>query len=824
MHRVLLAKTRRDLRRRLPQFAAIGVTVMVGVLLFVSGYDAYRNLGSSYEHTYSRLHFADLTASGGDARKVAAAARSADGVEYVSTRTQGRLPVRAGGTEVLGRVTGTPAGSRPDVNRVDVVSGHRPRAGDTSGVLVERHTARTFGLSPGDTVRMHDDSRWRKATVRGVADSPEYLWPALTRQQVLGDPHDFAVFFAPEASVHKLAGRTPQTLVRLSDAARGDEAATDAVTRRLRAAGATDVQPRSEQPSDAALNEDLDGFSQLSVAFPVLFLSAAAVAAYVLITRLVLSERTVIATFLAAGAPRGTVARHYLGHGVLAGTGGAVLGVTLGAVATTAMTHAYTAELGIPYTLVERRPWVMAAGLLFGVAVGLVGGAAPAWATTRTAPAESMRGDGGTLGPPGPWSRLLARARRLPLTLRLALRELGRSRRRTLATMLGGVLALVLVLASAGLATSMKAAMDTQFGTVQREDATVTTAAGAGPGAGSDADRGAGPGADHAASRDTAGLARALRSVDGVAAVEPTTTARVTATANGESYGTPLTGYRPHTAMHGFRTPGGAERRLPADGVLAGKALAARLHLSTGDRFTVRTADGGQRRVRLSGLVDEPMGSALYGTQATVEAATGLGTNGYALRFTSSPATSGSAASGPGTPGPAGSSSHDRIREEVTALDGVVAYADSKAVKRQTDRYMTLFRVFVGVMLLLGGVLALTVIHVTMTVNIAERTNELATLRASGVPLRRIAGLLAAENLTATVLALPVGLAAGFAAARASLESFSSDMLSMRLEIGWPVVAGAAAAVLAASLLSQLPAVRAVQRLDVARVVRERAG
>jgi putative ABC transport system permease protein len=352
----------------------------------------------------------------------------------------------------------------------------------------------------------------------------------------------------------------------------------------------------------------------------------------------------------------------------------------------------------------------------------------------------------------------------------------------------------------------MKSAMDTQFGAVQREDATVTTVAAATE-RDTEADTGTGTGTGTGTTTDR--TAKALRAVEGVAAAEPTTTAQVTATAHGESYSAPLSGYRPRTAMHGFRTPGGERRELPRDGgVLAGKALAAKLRLSPGDRFTVRATGGGQRQVRLAGLVDEPMGTALYGTQATVEAATGLKTNGYALRFASGTSTAG----------------HERIREAVTALDGVVAYADSKAVKRQIDRYMTLFRVFVAAMLLLGGVLALTVVHVTMSVNIAERTGELATLRASGVPLRRVAGLLAAENLTAMALALPVGVAAGFAAAQASVDSFSSDMLSMRLEIGWPVVAGAAAAVLGASLLSQLPAVRAVRRLDVARVVRERAG
>ena len=66
MSRTLQKKTLRDLRRRLPQVAAISVTVMLGVLLFIVSYDSFRNVQASYDRTYARTHFADLTATGGD--------------------------------------------------------------------------------------------------------------------------------------------------------------------------------------------------------------------------------------------------------------------------------------------------------------------------------------------------------------------------------------------------------------------------------------------------------------------------------------------------------------------------------------------------------------------------------------------------------------------------------------------------------------------------------------------------------------------------------------------------------------------------------------
>ena len=359
--------------------------------------------------------------------------------------------------------------------------------------------------------------------------------------------------------------------------------------------------------------------------------------------------------------------------------------------------------------------------------------------------------------------------------------------------MSGAVLALVLVLTSIGMLTSMRTALHVQFDTVQRQDATVTAAH---PGDSALADR--------------------LAALPGVTRVEPSAVTAVTVapaapggdgsspSPSSSSYSTSLTGYRPDTSLHVFLDGNGRTRPLPAHGVLAGSALAGRLHVGAGDRLIVTGPDGTARQVTLAGFVREPVGTSLYGSLDTVRAATGTSTNSYLLRF------------GDGA-------DRDRLRTEATGLDGVVAYTDAQALRDQVDAYLKLFWIFIAVMLLLGGILAFAVIYVTMTVNVAERTGELATLRAAGVPLRRVAGALAVENLTATLLAVPAGLAAGAAVAWAFMKSFSTDLFTIRLDLGWPALLLAAVSVVAAAGVSQLPALRAVRRLDIARVVRERA-
>ena len=57
--RATTRKTMRDLRRQRAQMIAVAITIMLGVGLFIATAGAFRNLSSSYDYAYGRLHFAD---------------------------------------------------------------------------------------------------------------------------------------------------------------------------------------------------------------------------------------------------------------------------------------------------------------------------------------------------------------------------------------------------------------------------------------------------------------------------------------------------------------------------------------------------------------------------------------------------------------------------------------------------------------------------------------------------------------------------------------------------------------------------------------------
>ncbi len=133
-----------------------------------------------------------------------------------------------------------------------------------NGVLVEQHMAGEFGLVARGRGRGGGAAGWRRLTVRGIVLSPEYMWPARSRQEMFVLPEDFGVMFAPAPLV---AGLHPTTVHRESLACLGPARPRRGPTMRptrCSGAGAIDVMTRAEQPSNAALQEDVSGFGELA--------------------------------------------------------------------------------------------------------------------------------------------------------------------------------------------------------------------------------------------------------------------------------------------------------------------------------------------------------------------------------------------------------------------------------------------------------------------------------------------------------------------------------------------------------------------------------
>lgn len=774
------------------QFLAVGATVAIGVMMFAATYDSYLNLTASYEQTYDRLAFADMTVTGGD-DSLRATLDAIDGVHVITVRHTADLPVTIGPDTLRGRLIGMPAGDQPEVNKIDVQGGAYLSSEGAFVSLAEVHIARTFDLEIDDSFKVVIGPG-QEFAISGIAASAEYIWPAPTTQEVFSDPAQFGVFFVDESLVSQLPPSVSarETLVLYDkDVATEDvdAAVHDAATQ----AGATRILTQADQPSNATLQLDVEGFGDIAIAFPILFLSAAGMAVYVLMTRIVSSQRAIIGTLRASGMSARELRRHYLSYGLWIGTVGALIGVVLGAVAGSLMTRMYTDLLDIPDTVVVIRPTTIIVGILFGVIAGALSALVPARAAYKIAPAEAMRGATPQVaGGKSSLEKAIPQISKLPVRTRMTLRGIGRSKRRSLSTVLGVVLALILILASVGMMDSIIGMINKQFNEIALQDASVV-----------------------ASEPVTTDLVSAINSVQGVTRAEPVAGFSASITHNGDTLATGLHGYEANTQMHGWTTSSGS---LPSEGIVAGRSIADKLGVAVGDLLSIDLPTHDVTIVlELVDFVDEPLGIPLYGRLDVItEALRNAGISDPEALMAAPTVTTVMTLFDP-------TMGRSTTIEAIEQLPGVLAVQDARTLYEMVQQFLGLFYMFVGIMLIFGGLMAFSLMFNTISVNIAERSTEFATLKANGMADRAIAWMVVSENMLLTAIGIIPGVLLGIGISAVFLSSFNNDSFTFDPMIQPVTIVVAIAVMFGVAMLSLIPGIRSIKRLDIAQVVRERA-
>ena len=328
MTRILRRKVRRDLWRHRWQFLAATVVLGIGVAVFVGATDAYADLKQSLDRTYAEQLLPDVVISGPGVVGLYEAARGLPGNPVVELRQQADVSVRVNGRTLVGRAVAVPVAAQPAVSKLALQSGDLPTTGS---VVTEEHLSEHYGLHPGSTIEVLGPSGWRPVGVSGSALSTEYLWPARSRAETLTTPEYFGVVFVPAPDMAQLAAQPTDQLLAYAHDRDQARALVTAATELGRSHGLV-VVSRDELPSYGVLRESVEAVRNFARLLPWVFLVAAVVGTYVLLSRLITAQRAVIGTLSANGLSGRRIRTHYLTYGVAAAVAGGTVGLIGGRV------------------------------------------------------------------------------------------------------------------------------------------------------------------------------------------------------------------------------------------------------------------------------------------------------------------------------------------------------------------------------------------------------------------------------------------------------------------------------------------------------------
>jgi putative ABC transport system permease protein len=809
-------KLLRDIWKGKVQYFAVALIIFLGVSIFITCYEAYLNLSISYNSFYDRLNMADYWISvdqiGDNAVR--------DINEIAGVEASGRIVQdlfidmgEQGGEKVTGRVISLPENVMPVVNRVEIEVGNYFSRSSGREILVERHFADYYNLKPGDWLTLEHEQVKSRFRIRGIVMSPEHIWVVKSAQEPMPTPRTFGVIFIPIGEAEKLfdmEGTVNEITFSVAPNVDHDQVLAEVrailqrnyIKRMTFKDDPVDVQnrridivqgirsaymtERKNLPVVQILRQDLQQFATLAFLFPLMFLAMAALTIYVLLNRLIESQRIQIGLMRAMGYGRSTVMFHYLGFALIVGLVGSITGVIAGHLWANALTAEYVKQLNIPIIETEYHWPALFGGFATGILVPLIAGLMPALATMAIQPAEAMRPPAPPSGDRFIMTPLLYILKPFPYYIKMPIRNIFRNFRRSLFMATGIASAIIMVLVAMGFVDAVDDMFNRQFNTVQRYDGMVILQGGG-----------------------AVSNISLISHIEGVAAAEAVLDVPYRIRYKDKKIDTSIEGIPEHSTMLNLITQDGAKIDVSADGVLLPYSYKDKLGAEIGDDIRLEPLRGtmGETDKKLIGYVWSYIGGRAYMPLREVQRLirdSGAATAAM-VKFD----------------GPPEEYTMQRLYN-IPQVASIELVADTR---KMLDEQMGFFWVMIGIMLSMGTALGAAIIFNGVMVNVTQRSREMATMRAVGLGDNMLSFMISLENIIIAVLGVIAGIPLGKFIAQKFFEASASsaeDVISMTppdISVRSLVIAVTAAILI--MLISQIPAILQITRQNLATVTKE---
>lgn len=782
----LRTKLGRDLWHHRGQVLSIAAVVATAIMTVLSMRGTYESLETARDGFYAETSFPDLWASVEQApESVHARLEAIDGVTAVDTRIRRMVNVRVRGAAVP--ATGLMMSVDPAVRslgRLFLRTGTLPETDDRDHVVINEKFAEANHLARDSTFGAVINGQWKTLRVVGIAISPEYLYP-LAPGTLFPDHETFGIIWMGRqalAEASGLEGAFNEVAFNIHPGA-SQEGVIEAVDRILKPYGGRGAYGRSEQISHQFLEGELQQNQNTGTLIPAVFLAVVAFLLHMVLRRLVDTQRQEIAVLKAFGYTDRHVGWFYLRFALLAVFLGTVVGVAVGIWFGRIMVEMYTEYFVFP-DLAYRFSFRLVA---FAVAISLVAATVGALSGVRAAtslpPAEAMRPKAPARFRPGFFERIGFGAW-LSSTARMVLRNLERQPVKAALSTLGVAFSVAILVLGMFMFDSIEFMMDLQFNRIQREDMSMVFQRPV----------------DESVAHD---LARH----PSVTQVETFRSVPVRFVRGHRNTEAGITGRHLDDDLQRIVDEDGREIALPLDGVVMSRFLADKLGLSGPGRVRVEVLEGVrfEQEVMVVDIVDDFLGAGAWMELGNLHRLVGgpRQVSGANLKLL------------PGT--------RDDVLLEMADMPAVSGVSSPRKMydifRAQMDEGLLIGVFF---LVLFSSIIALAVIYNGARIALSERSRELASLRVLGFSKQEVSVLLFSEQAVITLVAIPVGWWLGYFMAWAMVRAFVTESYRIPFVVDSGTFAFAAAATLAAAVLSSLAVRRRLHRTHLIAVLKTR--
>lgn len=777
----------RDLWRMRGQAFAIAIVLAAATATFVLSLGVHRSLTETRDTYYARSQFADVFAGMTRApRGIVARAAEIPGVRRVEGEIQqyATLDFADRVEPVRALINSVDEHGRSDLNRLTLRAGGLPRPGEPADAVIDEAFAEANGFTLGSEFDALIHGTRQRLRIVGIGLAPNYIY-ALSPGDLIPDERRFGILWmgrkALEAATDRREAINSLSLTLERGASEAD------VIRKLDSLlapfGGTGAYGRKDHLSHAFLDNELMQLDAMTRVIPPVFLLVSTFLVYIVLGRMIRTERTQIGLLKAFGYSDWEVGWHYLKFALAIAVLATLLGSAAGIWMGRSMTQLYAQYYRFPFLEYRIAPGVFLAAGALSVGAAALGAVAGMRAAVRLSPAVAMA------PPPPPAYRQgmverFGQAAGFTAVGAMIARHIARWPWRSAITVLGVALSMALLFATMQFLDSSRTMLDSYFFRAQRQDLTVTFV--------------------EPRNED---VLHELRQLPGVLRVEPSRAVAVKMTHGNRFERTAIEAAAVDARLTARIDSDGNEIQPLPGGLMLSRQLADKLAVRAGDMVHVELLGGRRTRAFLpvSSIIDEFIGERAYAVETTLER----------LVRDASPVGAGLLRIDPAARG--------RILTELKEMPVVLGVTERDAALEKfeemiDDNLLTMLAFYIS----FASAIAVGVVYNSARILFSERAHELATLRVLGYHRSEVAIVILGELAVLVAIAVPFGCILGYWMASLMTAMFSSDLFRLpfapsRASYGWSIVV-----VLAAATLTALVVARRVLRLDMVRVLKAR--
>ncbi|KMQ74771.1 ABC transporter permease [Marinobacter subterrani] len=787
LNTVLNIKLRRELWQMRGQVLAIALVIAGGVAVCVMSLVNYSSLVATRAQYYEQNQFAEVFAALKRApRHILEDVAELPGVARYEGRVEGgaKLEIPGFTDPVSARLVSLPPDGQPDINRLFIREGRLPAPGRNQEVAVIGSFAEAHDLSLGDRFQGIINGRRQTLILTGIVESPEFIY-VIPPGAMLPDYQRYGVLWMSREGLEAamdMKGAFNSLVVTLRPGYSVD-AVADALDRLLARYGATGAYGREDQFSHRFLSDELNQLKTMATVFPLIFMGVAMFLLNVVVSRLISTQRDIIAVLKAFGYGNRQIAWHYSKLVIVIAVTGLLLGLALGLWLGRALGELYMDFYRFPGLLFRINPlWLVLLAALT-VSVAWLGARRSISQAAALPPAEAMRPEGPARYRVTGLEKLFS-AIRFSQPSRMIVRQLARRPARTLLSMSGVAMATAIVMVGNFQFDSVSLMVHTQFARVQQQDLAVSFI--------DPVNRSA---------------LYALQRQPGIRYVEGRRTVPARLTFGHREWRSAVTGIPRNARLQFVIDSNLAQVHLPAEGLLLTDYLARELGVKAGDSVQLELLEGDRRKVPVpvAGITSEYVGVGAYMSLDALNRALGDGplVNQAMINLDSAMATE----------------VYDRLRE----TPGVLGLSIRQAML--DSFYDTLARTFLTFTFfnsLMGGIIAFGVVYNTIRISLAEKGRELASLRVLGYTHNEVAHILLGEVALLLLLGVPLGWLVGQGLALLIVTAMQTELYRVPLTITSQTLGVSALVVVVSAIASGVIAWMRLRALDLVAVLKTR--